>query len=57
MTAVRLRELAEDAGWLVLVVLLLPLAIPLGALAVVFLLGERLYGWNRSRMRQRGFAG
>jgi hypothetical protein len=56
MTAVRLRELAEDIGWLVLVVLLLPLAIPLGALTAVFLLGEHLYRGSRRRMRRRGVA-
>jgi hypothetical protein len=29
----QLRELAEDLGWLTLIVLLLPLAIPFGVLA------------------------
>ena len=57
MSALRLREFAADAAWLVLVVLLLPLAIPLGVLAAVLLLGERLYGENRRRMRGRGVAG
>ena len=53
----RLRELAEDLGWLTLIVLLLPLAIPFGMLAAVFLLGERLYWGSRRRMRRWGVAG
>jgi hypothetical protein len=51
MSAMRLREVAADAGWLVAIVLLLPLAIPLGVLAAVVLLGERLSRKRRRRMR------
>lgn len=54
MSAARLREFAADAGWLLVIVLLLPLAIPLGVLAAVFLLGERLHGESRRRIRRRG---
>jgi hypothetical protein len=50
------RELTIDAGWLLLLIMLLPLAIPLGALAFAFLLGQRLYSWSRGRM-QAGYAG
>lgn len=53
----RFRELAEDLGWLTLIVLLLPLAIPFGVLAALFLLGERLYWGNQRRMRRGGVAG
>lgn len=52
----RARELVGDIGWLVAIALLLPLAIPVGALAFLFLLGQRLYAWSRGRM-QPGFAG
>jgi hypothetical protein len=52
---VRTREIAEDVGWLILIVLLLPLAIPVAALAFVFLLGRRLYAAHRER-RRLGFA-
>jgi hypothetical protein len=51
-----IRELTADLGWLVLIVLLLPLAIPLGGLAFVFLLGQRLYAWTHGRMGP-GYAG
>ncbi len=57
MSVARFREFAADAGWLLVIVLLLPLAIPLGMLAAVFLLGERLYGESRRRIRRRGIAG
>jgi hypothetical protein len=50
------RERTEDLGWLVLIVVLIPLAIPLGALAFAFLLGQRLYAWTQGRMGP-GFAG
>jgi hypothetical protein len=53
----RLRELAEDMGWLTLIVLLLPLAIPVGVLAALLLVGERLYWGSRRRMRRWGVAG
>jgi hypothetical protein len=57
MSPIRFREFAADAGWLVVIVLLLPLLIPLGVLAAVFLLQERLYGENRRRrIRARGMA-
>jgi hypothetical protein len=52
---VRTREIAEDVGWLILIALLLPLAIPVAALAFVFLLGQRLYAGHRER-RRLGFA-
>jgi hypothetical protein len=51
MSAIRLREFAADAWWLMVIVLLLPLAIPLGVVAIVLLLGERLYGERQRRMR------
>lgn len=56
MPALRLREFAADAGWLVVIVLLLPLLVPLGVLAAVFLLQERLSRESRRRMRARGIA-
>jgi hypothetical protein len=52
---VRTREIAEDLGWFILIVLLLPFAIPVAALAFVFLLGQRLYAGHRER-RRLGFA-
>jgi hypothetical protein len=54
-SVVRTREIAEDVGWLILIVLLLPLAIPVAALAFVFLLGQRVYAGHRER-RRLGFA-
>lgn len=51
----RIREIAEDVGWLILIVLLMPLAIPVAALAFMFLLGQRLYAGHRER-RRLGFA-
>jgi ABC-type phosphate transport system permease subunit len=56
MSPIRFREFAADAGWLVIIVLLLPVIIPLGVLAAVFLVQERLYGEGRRRMRARGIA-
>jgi ABC-type phosphate transport system permease subunit len=53
MSPIRFREFAADAGWLVIIVLLLPVIIPLGVLAAVFLVQERLYGEGRRRMRAR----
>ena len=47
----RIGEIAADVGWLILIVLLLPLAIPLAALAFMFLLGQRLYAGYRERRR------
>jgi hypothetical protein len=44
-------EFAAEAGWLVVIVLLLPVLIPLGLLAAVFVLQERLAGETR---RTRG---
>ena len=52
---VHTREIAADVGWLVLIVLLMPLAIPFLALAFVYLLGQRLYAGHRER-RRLGFA-
>ena len=52
---VHTREIAEDVGWLALIVLLIPLAIPIAALAFVFLLSQRLYAGHRER-RRLGFA-
>ena len=54
MSATRLREFAADAGWLVVIALLLPLLIPLGVVAAVFVLQERLSRESRRRMRARG---
>jgi hypothetical protein len=53
VSTIRFREFAADAGWLVVIVLLLPLLIPVGVLAAVFLLQERLYGERRRRRRGR----
>jgi hypothetical protein len=54
MSAVRLREFATDAGWLVVIALLLPLLIPLGVLAAILVLQEHLSRESRRRMRARG---
>jgi hypothetical protein len=51
----RTREIVEDLGWFLLIALLLPLAIPVGALVFAFLLGQRLYAGYRER-RRLGFA-
>jgi hypothetical protein len=48
---VRTREIVADVGWLILIVLLLPLAIPLAALAFAYLLASRLYAAHRERRR------
>jgi hypothetical protein len=48
---VRTREIAADVGWLILIVMLLPLAIPIGALAFMFLLGQRFYAGHVERRR------
>jgi hypothetical protein len=42
MPAMRLGEFAAEAAWLVVIVLLLPVLIPLGILAAIFVLQERL---------------
>jgi hypothetical protein len=47
--AIRPGEFAAEAGWLVVIVLLLPVLIPLGLLAAVFVLQERLAGVTRGR--------
>lgn len=39
----RTRELVIDVGWLLLLVLLIPVAIPAFALLCIGLLGKRLY--------------
>lgn len=49
------REIAADIGWLALIVVLMPLAIPFLALAFVALVGQRLYAGHRER-RRLGFA-
>jgi hypothetical protein len=54
--SVRLGEFAAEAGWLVVIVLLLPVLIPLGVLAVIFVLQERLAGESRRRVRGGGIA-
>lgn len=48
------REIAADIGWLILIAMLLPLAIPLAALAFIFLLGQRLYAGHLERRRLGG---
>jgi hypothetical protein len=48
-SAVRIREIALDMGWLLVLVLLIPLAIPLFVIAFIFLLGQRLYSGARHR--------
>jgi hypothetical protein len=48
---VRTREIAEDVGWLILIVMLLPLALPIAALAFMFLLGQRFYAGYLERRR------
>jgi hypothetical protein len=40
---VRIREIALDMGWILVVVLLIPVTIPLVALGLTLLLGQRLY--------------
>ena len=45
--SIRLGEFAAEAGWVVVIVLLLPLLIPLGVLAAVFVLQEHLGEWSR----------
>jgi hypothetical protein len=45
---VHLREALGDAAWLILIVMLLPLAIPLGILAMVVLFVQRTILWPRS---------
>ena len=46
-----MREVAEDIGWLLLIVLLLPLAVPFLALAFGYLLCKRVYAGHRERRR------
>jgi hypothetical protein len=48
----RLGEFAAEAGWLVVIVLILPVLIPLGLLAAFLVLQERLAGEPR-RLRAR----
>lgn len=45
----RIREIALDVGWLILLVLLIPVALPLFVLGFIFLLGQRLYAGVRNR--------
>jgi hypothetical protein len=51
---VRTREIAADVGWLILILMLLPLAIPVAALAFIFLLGQRFYAGHLERRRLGG---
>jgi hypothetical protein len=51
---VRTREIATDVGWLILIVMLLPLAIPVTALAFMCLLGQRVYAGHLERRRLGG---
>jgi hypothetical protein len=53
-SVVRTREIATDVGWLILIVMLLPLAIPIAALAFMFLLGQRFYAGHLERRRLGG---
>jgi hypothetical protein len=53
VSAVRLGTFAAEAGWLVVIVLLLPVLIPLGLFATVLVLRERLAGESRRGMRGR----
>jgi hypothetical protein len=48
---VHIREIAADIGWLTLVVMLIPLAIPLAGLAFMGLLVQRLYAGHVERRR------
>ena len=48
------REVAADVGWLILILMLLPLAIPIAALAFIFLLGQRFYAGHVERRRLGG---
>lgn len=43
----RIRELVIDVGWMLLLVLLIPVALPLVALGFIGLLGKRLYDRQR----------
>ena len=47
----RTSEVAADVGWLILIFMLLPLAIPIAALAFMFLLGQRFYAGHVERRR------
>jgi hypothetical protein len=44
---VRIREIALDIGWILVLVLLVPVAIPLVALGLTCLLVQRLYAKAR----------
>lgn len=50
----RTREIATDVGWLIVILMLLPLAIPFVALAFMFLLGQRFYAGHLERRRLGG---
>jgi hypothetical protein len=47
----RFGEIATEAGWLVVIVLVLPVLVPLGLFAAVLVLHERLAGGNRRQTR------
>jgi hypothetical protein len=53
-SVVRTREIATDVVWLIVIVMLLPLAIPIAALAFMFLLGQRFYAGHLERRRLGG---
>jgi hypothetical protein len=53
-SVVRTREIAADIGWLILILMLLPLAIPVAVLAFMFLLGQRFYAGHLERRRLGG---
>jgi hypothetical protein len=45
---VKIREVLLDVVWLIVIVMLLPVAIPLGVLAVAVLFVQRTVLWPRS---------
>jgi hypothetical protein len=51
---VRTREVAVDLVWIILILMLLPLAIPIAALGFIFLLGQRFYAGHVERRRLGG---
>lgn len=50
----RTGEVVADVGWLIVILMLLPLAIPIAALAFMFLLGQRFYAGHLERRRLGG---
>jgi hypothetical protein len=43
----RIREIVIDIGWLILVILLIPVAIPVVAVGFIALCGKRVYDRRR----------